>query len=45
MIPLEVTVNNIQVILVCGRPGDRGRGGRGTDSETPAASESAPGAL
>ena len=29
----RVTVNNIQVILVCGRPGDRGGG-----TETPAAS-------
>ena len=29
----HVTVNNIQVILVCGRPGDRGGG-----NETPAAS-------
>ena len=28
-----MTVNNIQVILVCGRPGDRGGG-----TETPAAS-------
>jgi len=30
-----MTVNNIQVILVCGRPGDRGGG-----TETPAASVS-----
>ena len=29
----RVTVNNIQVMLVCGRPGDRGGG-----TETPAAS-------
>jgi len=31
----RVTVNNIQVMLVCGRPGDRGGG-----TETPAASVS-----